>query len=238
MIKYIVKEENSKVVVDQVARDERDPRKFRKYDFLDLEATMASQRITITKGQKIIVNKILYTEIGGADGLVLGDTASESLSNLQKILKGRRARTYDMSNYLTNTTFSGDVDYIEFPDSPYGDIIDNLEKEFVCFGDSSDTTRGTSNTLELRGLSSGTEVKYEIIVAYNVDAESTFTLSSPSGQFASSTFSTTTLNSNAEYIMTGTSSVTNTHEWKLYGSIDSDGGGTYRISRVKITITR
>ena len=36
-----------------------------------------------------------------------------------------------MNDYSTNTSFSGDVSYIEFPESPYGDILDNLKKD--CF---------------------------------------------------------------------------------------------------------
>ena len=238
MNKFVVKEQEGKIIIDQISRHPKDPFKIREFEFLQLTATEANQKITISKGNKIILKSIPFGDLLDGEFTAFGGTASATLSRISKVLKGETVRTYEMSNYSTSTSFSGDVSYIEFPSSPYGDIVDRLEKESVCFGDSSDSTRGTNNTLELRNLSSGCEVKYEITVNYNVDATTTFTFSSPSGQFQSSTTDTPSLNTDSSHVFTGTSSVTNTNEWKLYGSIDSDGGGTYRISRVKITITR
>lgn len=237
-VRYIVKEDSGRVVIDQVTRDARDPRKLRTFDFLELTATVSNERITVKKGTKTILNSLLSTEIAGEDGVTFSNNVNTAADAVQKILNGQRRRSYEMTNYSTNSSFSGDVSYIDFPVAPYGDILDVLEKESVCFGDASDSVRGTSNTLELKNLSSGSEVKYEITVKYNVDTQSTFTLSSPTGHFATSSFSTTTLNAEASYIMTGTSSVTNISDWKLFGSITSSGSGTYRLSNVKITITR
>ena len=137
-----------------------------------------------------------------------------------------------MTGYSTDTSFSGDVDYITFPVSPYSQIIDYLDKESVCFGDSSDSTRGTSNTLELRNLSSGSEVKYEVKISYNVDAVATFTIDSPTGQFQSSTHTSASTGTDSFYVMSGTSTVTNTGDW-VAGLIDTDGS-EHRYQRLKI----
>ena len=238
MAKFIIKEQNGKVVVDEVFRHPKDVFKIREFEFLELSATESNQKITISKGNKIVLGSIPFADLLDTNAVPFGGNASSVLTRVSKVLEGETIRTYEMSNYSSSTTFSGDVAYIDFPSSPYGNIVDRLTKESVCFGDSSDSTRGTNNTLELRNLSSGSEVKYEITVNYNVDAAATFTFSSPSGQFQSSTIETPSLNTDSTHVFTGTSSVTNQSDWKLFGSIDSNGGGTYRISNVKITITR
>jgi len=238
MRKFQIKEDNGQVLIDVLVFSPKDKGKYKRYNFNELTASLSGNNVVISKGSVVIIRSVLYTGFEDASGDQMGVNAQATVDELNAIFKGKAVRDYKMTDYSTNTSFSGDVSYIEFPESPYGNILDNLKKEVVLFGDSEDTVRGDSNTLELRNLSSGATVSYEITVKCNVDSNATFTLSSLSGQFSSSSYTFISLNTDTTHVFSGSSSVTNSSDWKLFGSIDCDGAGTYRISDVKITVTR
>lgn len=235
---YQITEERGRVLIENLSRPAGYSLRYRRFDFGELSAVADGERIHIKKGLEFVIRDKKKQAFQDLNGEAFSNTVSGTVDGINKVLLGQRSRTYTMTGYGTDTSFSGDVDYITFPVSPYSDIIDQLDKESVCFGDASDSTRGTSNTLELRNLSSGSEVKYEVKISYNVDAVATFTIDSPTGQFQSSTHTSASTGTNSFYIMSGTSTVTNAGDWKMYASIDTDGSGTYRVSEVKITITR
>lgn len=238
MRSILVKEDNGQVLIDLLRFDRLDKSKYNRYEFFELVATRSSDKITIQKGAKTVLKNIPYTEFQDSSGDQMAPNSQATVDELNAIFRGKTVRDYKMNGYTVDTSFSGDVSYIEFPSSPYGGILDNLTKETVCFGDLDDSVRGDGNTIEVRGLSSGSTVSYEVTVQCNVDAEATFTFSSPSGQFSSSSYTFISLNTQSSHVFSGSASITNNPNLKLFGSIDCEGGGTYRISDVKITVTR
>ena len=108
--------------------------------------------------------------------------------------------------------------------------------ESVCIGDSEDSVRGTQNSLELRNLSSGATISYKIVLSVTNSESMTTSVTSPSGEFETSNVQTESGTNLVTH--TGSSSVTNKSDWKLYLSLDTEGSGTYQFKTIEITVTK
>ena len=239
-MEYKIFERNGLVTLERPGLPESHKSKRTFHEFGSLTASHdASGKITISKGVENVVYKISFVKILGEDGQTLSTSGPNTSSDLNDIFKGKSVRVYEMSGYSTDSSFSDDVSYIEFPSPVASDISNNLISESVCFGELGNSVEGESNTLNLRNLSTGSKVRIDIDIQCNVSAATTFSFTSGSSQFGSiSDASVGSFGSDVMLTFNGTSTVSNKSDWKLSGSLTTDGSGTYRIKRVKITITK
>lgn len=237
---YNIYERDSKVVVEYSSYRDTHPKKYRYYDIGSLECSISSNRISVSKSDGTFVfQKVLFNKFRVGDALTLPSSLNDAKARIDKVLSGVGSRKYLLSADQSLVSFSGDVEYIDFPSSPYGLIENSLTSESLCIGDSEDSVRGTQNTLELRNLSSGAVVYYKMSLSIDCDESFTINVDSPSGQFQNrSTSQTSTSGSHRTVEVSGESSVTNNPNWKMSVSIDTEGSGSYRILSVEIKVTK
>tara|TARA_Y100001937_G_scaffold94152_1_gene127641 strand:- start:4801 stop:5499 length:699 start_codon:yes stop_codon:yes gene_type:complete len=211
----------------------------RNYDLFDLSVTVVQGnflKIIQLSTSETIFNKLLFSSIVNKAGVSVGDTAQQVKDYIDSVVLGQKTKSFNLSEYLTNTSFSGNVAHMQFPVSPYGTISNNLTSESVTIGNASDSVRGSNNSLELRNLSTNAQVKYKISLLVTVDQNATISVNSDSGQFA---IDSEVANGTSQLVeLQGTSSVTNQSDWTMHLSMATSGSGTYRVSSIEITITK
>lgn len=235
---YNVYVQDGEVVFDYDSYPESNPNKYRKHEVGTLSVSLSSDsKITINNPDGSFLYKdVIYTNFRFGIDKTFPSSGSNAKQELEKIFAGQEARKYVLNSSQSDVSFSGDVEYLTFPSSPYGVVRNMLVSESVCIGDSEDSVRGTQNSLELRNLSSGATVSYKIVLSVtNSDSMST-SVTSPSGEFQVSGVQTESGTNIVTH--TGTSSVTNKSDWKLYMSLDTEGSGTYRFNTIEITVTK
>ena len=209
------------------------------YDLFDLSVTVVQGnylKIVKDSTSEVLFNKLLFSSVVNRKGVSVGDTGAQVKSYIDSVVSGQKTKSFSLSGHLASTSFSGDVDYMKFPVSPYGTVSNNLTSESVTIGNSSDSVRGANNSLELRNLSTASKVSYKISLLVTVDDSATISVNSESGQFA--TDSEVTNGTSQPVVLQGTSSVTNQSDWTMHLSMDTSGSGSYRVSSIEITITK
>lgn len=236
---YKIYESGNQVVVNYDGYNETHPNKYRFYEIGSLECSVtASGLLSITQGDNYLFKDVIFNKFRiGADS-IQASSASSAKGMLDKVFAGVGQRRYFLTSSQSNVSFSGDVEYITFPSAPYGIIENLLTSESVCIGNHEDSVRGTQNTVELRNLSSGSEVKYNLTLSVTCDDSFTISTSSPSGEFQSYGIQREANAQAQNIILSGTSEVTNNNEWTMWVSIDSEGSGIYKVKSLEILVTK
>ena len=230
---YKVYEDLGQVVFEDTLKRKR------RYNFFDLSVEAVGGtflKITQVSTSTVLFNKLLFSSVVKRDGTSSGSGAGSVKIYIDSVVSGQTLRSFKMSGYDTNTSFSGNVSYIQFPVSPYGDISNTLISESVTIGNSSDSLRGANNTLEVRNLSTSSRVDYKISLVVTVDQSATISVESSSGQFATS--SEVVSGTSQAVVLQGTSSVTNQSDWTMSLAMATSGSGSYRVSSIEIDITK
>ena len=152
---YKVYVEDGKVIVNYDLFPATHPNKYRSHEVGTLSVSLSSDnKITVTKPDGTFLYKdVLYTNFRVGIDNTLPSSGLNAKQELEKIFAGQESRKYVLDSSQSSVSFSGDVEYLTFPSSPYGVIRNMLVSESVCIGDSEDSVRGTQNSLELRNLS-------------------------------------------------------------------------------------